>query len=117
MPPAILAVSALLSGTAFLFLGSGLYNTLIAIRAAGEGFAPSVVGAVMGAYYLGFLTGCLYCPRLIHSVGHIRTYAALTAIVSAATLAHVLSVDPVFWGILRIIVGFCLAGLYMTIES
>ena len=117
MPPAILAVSALLSGTAFLFLGSGLYNTLIAIRAAGEGFAPSVVGAVMGAYYLGFLVGCLYCPRLIYGVGHIRTYAALTAIASAATLAHMLQVDPITWGVLRMIVGFCLAGLYMTIES
>ena len=117
MPPAILAVSALLSGTAFLFLGSGLYNTLLAVRVAGEGFAPSVVGAVMGAYYLGFLAGCLHCPRLIHSVGHIRTYTALTAIVSAGTLAHVLAVDPVFWGIIRLIVGFCLAGLYMTVES
>lgn len=117
MPPAITAISALLSGTAFLFLGSGLYGTLLAIRAAGEGFSPTVVGAVMGAYYLGFLAGCLYCPKLIHSVGHIRTYAALTAVASAATLAHVLQVDPVVWGVLRVIIGFCFAGLYMTIES
>ncbi|MFT5487029.1 MAG: MFS family permease [Paracoccaceae bacterium] len=117
MPPAILSVSALLSGTAFLFLGSGLYGTLLAIRAAGEGFSPFVVGAVMGAYYLGFLFSCLWCPKIIHSVGHIRTYTALTAIASAATLAHVLEVDPVVWGVLRVIVGFCFAGLYMTIES
>ncbi|CAN0531822.1 unnamed protein product, partial [Laminaria digitata] len=71
----------------------------------------------MGAYYLGFFAGCLYCPKLVHGVGHIRTYAALTAIASAATLAHVFHVDPVLWGVLRLIVGFCLAGLYMTIES
>lgn len=117
MAPALFGVSALLSGTAFLFLGSGLYNTLLAIRATSEGFSPSIVGAVMGAYYLGFLIGCLYCPKLIHGVGHIRTYAALTAVASAATLAHVLLVEPVLWGVLRVVVGFCLAGLYMTIES
>jgi len=99
MAPAISAVSPLLSGTAFLFLGSGLYKTLLAIRATGEGFSPTVVGVVMGAYYLGFLVRCRYCPRLIHDVGHIRTYAALTAIASAATLAHGLVVDAVIWGL------------------
>lgn len=113
----IFSVSALLSATALLFLGSGLYGTLLAIRATGEGFSSSVIGVVMASYYLGFLIGCLHCHRLIQSVGHIRTYAALTAIASAATLAHALQVDAVTWSLLRVVVGFCLAGLYMTIES
>lgn len=117
MRSTIFSVSALLSATALLFLGSGLYGTLLAIRATGEGFSSPVIGVVMASYYLGFLTGCLQCHRLIQGVGHIRTYAALTAIASAATLAHALLVDPVAWSVLRGIVGFCLAGLYMTIES
>ena len=104
-------------GTCILLIGGGLYGTLLAIRAAGEGFSPMVIGLVMGAYYLGFFIGCLLCPRLIHGVGHIRTYTALTAILSAATLAHTLHVDAVTWGVLRVVVGFCFAGLYMTIES
>jgi MFS family permease len=117
MPPAILSVSALLLGTALLLLGNGLYGTLLVLRSAAEGFSPVVIGVIMAAYYLGFLLGCLYCPRLIGSVGHIRIYAALTAIASVASLGHLLQIDAVTWGILRAIVGFCFAGLYMTIES
>tara|TARA_R110000868_G_scaffold50260_4_gene160809 strand:- start:9908 stop:11143 length:1236 start_codon:yes stop_codon:yes gene_type:complete len=117
MPPVILSVSALLLGTALLLLGSGLYGTLLVLRAGQEGFSPAVIGVVMAAYYLGFLFGCLQCPRVIATVGHIRTYAALTAVASVASLGHVIQVDAVTWGVLRAIIGFCFAGLYMTIES
>jgi MFS family permease len=117
MRSAILPVSALLFGTAILLLGNGLYGILLAVRAAGEGFSASTVGIVMGAYYVGFLLGCLYVPRLINGVGHIRTYTALTAIAAASSLVHVLIVDPVAWGIIRVFYGFALAGLFMVVES
>ena len=71
----------------------------------------------MAAYYGGFVLGCLQCPTLIARVGHIRTYAALTAVASAASLAHTFVADAVFWAVLRGIAGFCFAGLYMVIES
>ena len=117
MRSAILPVSALLFGTGILLLGNGLYGILLAVRAAGEGFSAGTVGAVMGAYYVGFLLGCLYSPSLINGVGHIRTYTALTAIAAASSLVHVLVVDPLAWGIVRIFYGFALAGLYMVVES
>lgn len=117
MKNALVPILALLLGTGILFLGGGLYGTLLAIRAGGEGFSAGTVGLIMGAYYAGFILGCVKGPRIINSVGHIRTYAALTAIASAATLAHALVVDAVFWGVLRGISGFAFAGLYMVIES
>ncbi|MGB0630333.1 MAG: MFS transporter [Alphaproteobacteria bacterium] len=117
MRSVLFPVSALLLGTALLLLGGGLYATLLAVRGIGEGFSSGTIGFVMGAYYLGFLFGCLGCPRLVRNVGHIRTYAALTAIASAASLSHILLVDAVFWAVLRGIAGFCFAGLYMVIES
>lgn len=117
MRSAILPVSALLFGTTILLLGNGLYGILLAVRAAGEGFSAGTVGIVMGAYYVGFLLGCLYCPRLIDGVGHIRTYTALTAIAASSSLIHVLVVDPIAWGIMRVFYGFALAGLYMVVES
>jgi MFS family permease len=113
----IVPVLALLAGTGILLLGGGLYGTLLAIRAGVEGFSAGTVGVVMAAYYAGFVIGCLQCPVLIQRVGHIRTYAALTAIASAASLAHAMIVDPIVWGFLRGIAGFCFAGLYMIIES
>ena len=117
MRSAILPIFALLSGTAILLLGGGLYGTLLAIRADLEGYSAGTVGLIMATYYAGFVIGCLQCPNLIGRVGHIRTYAALTAIASAASLGHALVVDPVIWAVLRGFAGFCFAGLYMIIES
>lgn len=117
MKNSVLPVFALLSGTAILLFGGGLYGTLLAIRAGVDGYSAGTVGLIMAAYYAGFVLGCLQCPKLIQGVGHIRAYAALTAIASAASLAHVLLVDAAVWALLRGIAGFCFAGLYMIIES
>ncbi len=117
MQLSIVPILSLLAGTAILLLGGGLYGTLLAIRAGAEGFSAGTVGLIMSAYYAGFLIGCLKCPRLIERVGHIRTYAALTAVASAASLGHALILDAVSWAALRGVAGFCFAGLYMIIES
>ena len=113
----IVPILSLLAGTAILLLGGGLYGTLLAIRANAEGFTSGTVGLIMSAYYAGFFIGCIQCPRLIERVGHIRTYAALTAVASAASLAHALVLDAASWAALRGVAGFCFAGLYMIIES
>lgn len=117
MRNAILPITSLLAGTAILLLGGGLYGTLLAIRAGSEGFSATTVGLIMAAFYAGFFLGCLQCPRLIERVGHIRTYAALTAIASSASLAHALVLDAAAWAAFRGVAGFCFAGLYMVIES
>lgn len=117
MKNSILPITALLFGTAILVLGAGLYGTLLALRAGVEGYSAGTVGLIMAAYYAGFVAGCMHSPRLIVNVGHIRTYAALTAIASAASLAHVLVLDAAVWAVLRGLAGFCFAGLYMVIES
>ena len=36
---------------------------------------------------------------------------------SVAVLAHVLIIDPTSWFMLRIIAGFCMAGMVMVVES
>jgi MFS family permease len=114
---AMLSVAALLSGTALIILGGGLYGTLLPIRATIEGFDAVTVAIIMAAFYVGFVFGTHYCVNLIDSVGHIRVYAALSAIASAASLAHALIIEPITWAVLRGIAGFCFAGLYMIVES
>jgi MFS family permease len=69
------------------------------------------------AYYLGFVLGCVRGGRLIQRVGHIRAFTALAAIASTVALAHALSVEPYMWTLLRVLTGFCFAGLYLVIES
>src|SRR5438034_4215932 len=107
----------LLLGMGVLMLGAGLQGTLLGLRATLEGFPTPVTGAVMSCYYVGYLIGTLAAPRLVRQVGHIRVFAALAAVASAAILAPACFVHPIPWGITRLISGLCMAGIYVVAES
>jgi MFS family permease len=117
MPAPIAALLALLAGTGLLLLGNGLLGTLVALRMLAAGFSPGATGLVTAAYFAGFMAGALYADRAIRRVGHIRAFAALASALAACALGHaILSASPL-WGLLRAVAGFCMAGLFMTIES
>lgn len=67
---------ALFIGIAMITLGNGLQGTLLGIRASMEGFPTTTTGLVMSCYFAGFLLGCLYVPKFVVGVGHIRVFAA-----------------------------------------
>jgi len=117
MKNAILSVFSLLVAAAILLGANGLQSTLLSLRANIEGFPLSAIGFLTSAYFVGFILGCRYAPRFIKNVGHIRAFTALASVASAATLAHILFVEPVSWLIMRAVAGFCFAGLHMIIES
>jgi len=114
---ALLSCSALLLGFGILMLGDGLQGTLLAIRADLEGFSTTVTGLIMSTFYIGFLLGSILTPKITRQVGHIRVFAALSALASAAILLHALFIDIPIWIALRLISGFCFAGLYIVAES
>ena len=107
----------LLIAAGILLGGNGLQGTLIALRGAQEGFSPSVIGFMGTAYFGGFLLGCLAITRIMKSVGHVRSFAALAAIASSGTLMLVLVIDPIMWSVIRFATGFCFAGLFTIMES
>ena len=114
---AIASVAALLFGAAILLTGQGLQGTLIPVRATLENFSTISIGLIGTTYFLGFTYGCWKGAGLIRRVGHVRVFAAMTAIASATPLLHGLWVNPWIWASLRIITGFCFAVLYIVIES
>ena len=117
MLAAIASAWALLLGIALIMLGNGLQGTLLGVRATLEGFGTGVTGLVLTGYFVGFLCGSLIVPRLLANVGHIRVFAALASLASAATLLHTVFVTPLTWGVIRVVTGFCFAGLYVVAES
>jgi MFS family permease len=117
MIPVIRSSWALFFGIALLMLGSGLQSSLLGLRATAEGFPTAVTGLVMTSYYAGFLAGSTLVPRLVERVGHIRVFAALASLASMAVLAHVVFIEPASWGAMRLVTGFCYAGLYIVSES
>ncbi len=110
-------VAALLLGVAILLAGQGLQSTLVPLRANLEDFSTIGIGLMGGAYFLGFTIGCLRGVTLVEKLGHVRVFAAMAAIASAAPLLLALFVNIWSWWLLRLITGFCFAILYIVIES
>ncbi|MEM8813703.1 MAG: MFS transporter [Pseudomonadota bacterium] len=113
----LLSVSAIIASFSFLLAGNSLQSVVLGLRAALEGFSPTVVGIMMACYFAGFAVGSVAAPRVIARVGYIRAFAAFASAASGIFLMHPLWVDPVPWSIARFIVGFCFAGLYAVVEG
>lgn len=112
-----LKATALLLAVALLVLGNGLQATLVGVRGGIEGMAEETIGLVMSAYFVGFVLGSIYVPSLIQRVGHIRTFAALASVASAAALGFAIFVGPIPWLLLRAVTGACYAGMVIVTES
>ena len=110
-------VSSLLTGVAFLMIGAGGLSTIIAFRMGEADYPAIVVGLVTSLYFIGIVMGTRVCHQIISNVGHIRAFAALGSLMSAATLAHAITPDPFVWGFLRFVVGFATVGMFMCTES
>lgn len=111
------ATWALFAGLALMMVGNGLQSSLVGIRSETEGFSSLAIGAVMTAYFLGIFVGTRAATRALTSVGHIRVFAALASMASAAALVYLVAVHPVSWTLMRFATGFCMAGLYVVAES
>jgi len=110
------ALGSVLLAVLLLEVGSGLQGALIPVRAELEGFSTVGIGLLGGAYYLGFVAGCIGFPRTVRRVGHVRSYAAVAVVGAVAILVHPLTASVTWFG-LRFMLGFCFAGLFMVIES
>lgn len=109
--------SALLLGMLLLMIGNGLQGSVLGVRGGLEGFSTFALSIVMSGYFLGFLGGSQITPHLIRRVGHVRVFAALASFISAALIIFPTLTDPIVWTLLRIVLGFCFSGVYVTAES
>jgi MFS family permease len=113
----IVRLSSLLLGVALLLTGHGLQLALVPMRAQINGWNSADVGYLSSMYFIGFIIGCFTIPRLVSRIGHIRAFAALTAVMTTAILALSLGDNMLFWFLLRLAAGFSIVGLYLVIES
>jgi MFS family permease len=111
------SVWALLLGIVFIMLGNGMHFTLIGLRGGIEGFSSTELAIVTSGYFLGFLSGARLTPLMIQRVGHVRVFAALGSLMSTGLIALPLLTEPWAWTVLRVLVGFCMSGIYVAAES
>ncbi|KPN62262.1 Predicted arabinose efflux permease, MFS family [Aliiroseovarius crassostreae] len=108
---------ALLLGMMLLMVGNGVQGTLLGIRGGIEGFSTFHMSIVMSGYFAGFLFGSRLTPLMIRRVGHVRVFAALGSFISAVLILYPAMTHPIAWTALRVVIGFCFSGVYVTAES
>ena len=111
------ALSPLFLSVGVLSLGNGLFTILLGLRMTADGYSSTDTGLVLGAYFAGFIPAMLTAPSIIARVGHIRGYAAFAAIAGAAVLLLPIVIHFAVWVAVRMVIGYCLAALFMTVES
>ena len=117
MIPVLTTSWPLLLGVMLLMVGNGIQGTLLGIRGAIEGFSTYEISIVMSAYFAGFLVGSKLAPAMIRKVGHVRVFAALGSLISAVLVVYPVAADWIVWTALRVLIGFCFSGIYITAES
>jgi len=113
----IVSIWPLFAGLSLIGLAIGVQGSLLGVRAQLEGFDNYLIGVLMSCYYAGFLIGSRLAPRMIQRVGHIRIFAALSAIASVTILVHSLYVQPWAWALMRLLTGFAFSVIYVVSES
>ncbi|HKA61161.1 MAG TPA: MFS transporter [Methylomirabilota bacterium] len=111
------AIGTLIVATSIIQFANGFFGTFVSLRIALEGFAPTLAGLVLSSYFAGFTVGAVRCGPIIERIGHIRAYAAFGGLAAAATAAMPFLVGPLLWMVLRAVIGFGCAGLFITTES
>lgn len=111
------SIIALLSSYGILLIANGSFGTLVSLRTKSEAFPDSVIGVVLSGYFAGLLLSSFYAVRVVAHIGHIRAFASFASIASTVALAHLLWVDPAFWGFLRVVSGFCMGGMIVVTEG
>ncbi len=111
------SVSLLILSVAMMMTGFGMFSTFISLRMEIEGFSRQVIGYQTSAFYLGLVIGSMFCSKLINRVGHIRAFAVFCGASASAILMFPFFKFISVWILLRGVLGFCLAGMYMVVES
>ncbi len=117
MLKAISPVSTLLIAIFMIMAGSGFLAPLLSLRLEAAGVSPVLVGFLTTAYFAGLMSGSLTVFRIITRVGHIRAFTAFVTLFSATALSYAIHLDPVLWSLIRFIEGFCMAGVFVCLES
>lgn len=117
MKQRILPIAALLLGSGFLLFAGGVNALVLPLRGTEEGFTALSLGLLGTGWAIGYILGCLFVPRLVARVGHIRSFSVMAACAGIAVLASLLIIHPAAWILLRAISGFCFAGAAMIVEG
>ncbi|MCU1391894.1 MAG: arabinose efflux permease family protein [Ilumatobacteraceae bacterium] len=117
MPRTRYAVVLITVSVGTTLMGGGLLGSLMGVRAERDGISAGAMGLTMAMYYVGFVAGMPAMNRLLEVLSRRRMYAAATIVMGLSAFGYGLAVNPLAWVGLRFVTGFCLAGVYLVVET
>ncbi|MEX0961490.1 MAG: MFS transporter [Simkaniaceae bacterium] len=99
-----------------VMLGNSFFTTFISVSLS-EQHSTYIVGFVNSAFYSGILIGCFFMERLIHRVGHVRSFTFFASLNAILVLLHLFLINIYAWVSLRFLMGICSSGFFIIIES
>ena len=110
------SISSLIS--LFLFsIGNGYINSLTSIHLESTNTSHFIIGLISSAFFAGVSIGSFIMEPFIVRIGHIRAFSVFASLLAALSILQGLKFGVVMWFIIRFLSGYCIAGLYIVIES
>jgi len=113
----LISLISLFTSCFILFFANGLINVLLPVRMGLDQVNTDTIGLVLSLYFVGMLLGAVLSKNLIKKSGHIRMFAGCVALSAVSILICSLYTDPILWGLMRVLLGFCNACAFTAMES
>ena len=104
-------------GFSLAMAGNGLLLAILGVRATRAGFSNAVTGAILGAYYVGFLAGARHVRGIVARLGLARALLVLVAAMGVIAAAPALGEVPAWWIVLRLVQGYAISACYVVVET
>lgn len=99
-----------------LTLGNGLFTTITTLQLQSLNAPTWLIGIVASSYFAGLMVGSYFTKKTFTRIGYIRSFSLFAAFIAVATIAQGTS-NFAFWIPCRFVVGYCVAGLFIVVES
>ncbi|MGL4544467.1 MAG: MFS transporter [Plesiomonas sp.] len=92
-------------------------NTLVPLWLSKADIPTWQIGIVTSAYYIGTLAGSLFAGRCVMALGYTRSYQLFCLLFILFCAGLWLPEQTITWSLVRFLVGFACAGIWVSIES
>jgi MFS family permease len=98
-------------------LAGGLTGIIATLGLNAMGVGPVAIGVTVAMNGIGYCIGSWTAPRALSAFGHIRLFAATSALNAIGMLTLYLVQEPLWWACFRLIQGLCFAYMFTSLES
>ncbi len=108
----ILTLRSVFIGMSAIQLATAASGTLVPLAFSETGASQEAASLAASAYSAGFLIGCFVVAKFIADFGHIRAFAAASAIATAAAVLFSITQSAALLILLRFFIGLSTASLF-----